>query len=241
MQKRLSVRGSLAEIGVHHGKLLILLHLLARSDEGTVGWDLFLAQEENPDRSGRGDREATLRNLRRAGGDLERVSLIQANSLELSVDEARAALREPARLFSVDGGHTAECAYNDLGLALATAGEKGVIIVDDFFNPMWPGVAEGVTRFLREHPGALHAVCIGGNKVVFARPGAAAEYKGSEELQAALPFQWSTFFGAPVIIYDSRARRYVERWLRTSGVWRSERVRRAAHELNALTNRLIGS
>src|SRR5262245_20325013 len=56
IQKRLEIRGPICEVGVHHGKLFILLHLLTIAPEASVGWDLFERQGENVDQSGRGDR-----------------------------------------------------------------------------------------------------------------------------------------------------------------------------------------
>src|ERR1035441_9365724 len=54
-QRRNGTRGSVAEIGVHHGKLFMLLCLLRNEGEIAVGYDLFDRQNENIDRSGEGD------------------------------------------------------------------------------------------------------------------------------------------------------------------------------------------
>ena len=54
-QNHSKVFGSVGEIGVHHGKLFILLNLLTREDEHSFAIDLFNEQKENIDRSGLGD------------------------------------------------------------------------------------------------------------------------------------------------------------------------------------------
>src|SRR5215831_3331880 len=50
-QKAQGVNGPVCEIGVHHGRLFILLHLLTDSGERSVAWDLFERQSENIDQS----------------------------------------------------------------------------------------------------------------------------------------------------------------------------------------------
>jgi hypothetical protein len=42
----------------------------------------------------------------------------------------------------------------------------GVIILDDYFNEMWPGVSEGVHRYFRELHGVL-PFATGANKMLF--------------------------------------------------------------------------
>jgi hypothetical protein len=41
LQRRFGVRGGMGEIGVHHGRLFVLLHPLSRPDELSAAWDLF--------------------------------------------------------------------------------------------------------------------------------------------------------------------------------------------------------
>ena len=42
-QDRLGIRGPVAEIGVHHGRFFMLLHLMASADERSIAYDLFEA------------------------------------------------------------------------------------------------------------------------------------------------------------------------------------------------------
>jgi hypothetical protein len=72
-------------------------------------------------------------------------------------------------LFSIDGGHTAEIAHNDLSIAAESIGADGVILLDDFFNEWWPGVATGTSQFLRDSPSTIIPFAIVGNKVFFAK------------------------------------------------------------------------
>jgi len=75
-QHALSMRGGVAEIGVHHGKLFILLYLLSRTPEKAVAIDLFADQHLNVDLSGSGDLHKFRRNLAQHADD-ERLVLHQ--------------------------------------------------------------------------------------------------------------------------------------------------------------------
>lgn len=175
IQKEMGIVGAVSEIGVHHGRLFILLHLLSDQSEKSVAWDLFERQEENVDRSGLGNRSIFVENLRKNGCDLERIKIFSENSMNLTVETVLEASEGKLRLFSIDGGHTAEVTYNDLSLASQTLREGGLIILDDFFHEAWPGVAEGTCRYMREHDNALFPVIIAGNKYIFTNNECAAK------------------------------------------------------------------
>ncbi len=164
-QAGFGVTGGAVEIGVHHGQMFILLALCLADDERAVGIDLFERQAENVDGSGKGDREILKANMREAGVDLERVQLITANSLDVTAEAIVASLGEPARLFSVDGGHTPELTVNDLQVAHATVADGGIVILDDAFSPMWPGVIQGLITYL-EQPDCLKPFALLGNKTL---------------------------------------------------------------------------
>ena len=202
IQRDLGVRGGTGEIGVHHGRLFILLHLLCAEDEPSGAWDLFEDQDQNIDASGRGDYQRLLANLQEQGCDLGRIQLVKANSLDLDSDQVRQVLGGGVRLFSVDGGHTAALTYRDLQTASGALAEGGIVILDDYFNDQWPGVAEGALRFLIDHPERLFPVAIGGNKVFF---GASAEWAAryQEALARSGPgaHKISELSGKPVLVF----------------------------------------
>ncbi len=167
-QQRLDgMTGAVAEIGVHHGQLFILLALETSPGELAVGFDLFENQAENVDRSGEGDREVLERNLLVNQIDRDRIRLVTANSMDLSPNDVLNYCNSQVRMFSVDGGHTAELTHNDLALASKVLAPGGIVILDDYFNEMWPGVAEGTQQFLAQNPGALIPFGVGSNKVCF--------------------------------------------------------------------------
>jgi hypothetical protein len=145
-QERLGVQGGVCEIGIHHGRSFILLHLLASGH--AAAYDLFEQQGENVARSGLGDKDLFLLNLKRHGCDASRIVVKSRNSLALTAAEVMADTQGQVRLFSVDGGHTAEITASDLCLAESTLARGGLVILDDFFNEAWPAVAEGACRYL---------------------------------------------------------------------------------------------
>lgn len=157
--------GGVCEVGVHHGRLFILLALLRRQGEVAIAIDIFENQHLNIDFSGAGNREKFWANVDRCVGSREEIVTLCADSLTLSPEEVlTVADDQKIRLFSVDGGHTTQHLLNDVKLAANVLSRRGIVIVDDFYNPDWPGVNEGVIRYLSESP-ALSPFCYGDNKL----------------------------------------------------------------------------
>lgn len=167
-QRSLGVVGGVAEIGVHHGKLFILLYLLGQPTEKAVAIDLFEDQHLNVDNSGSGDLAKFRRNLERHA-DSTRLVLHQGSSMDLSSAVLTRLADGPLRFISVDGGHTAEITAHDLATAETAIAEGGIIVVDDVFNEQWPGVGDGVRRYFERRPN-LVPFAIGANKTYFCRP-----------------------------------------------------------------------
>jgi Methyltransferase domain len=171
-QKRMNVRGNLFEIGAHRGKSAIFLAHLASRQEILGVCDLFDQQELNVDHSGCGSRVLFEKNMR-----------MHARTTNLRVFAKPSAQLTPedtttiCRFFHIDGGHRPQDVYTDLETADRALLPHGVVAVDDVFNPSWPGVSEGVYRFLSERPKVFAPIAIGGNKVLFARPGMAQHYR----------------------------------------------------------------
>ena len=143
------VRGDVAEIGVHHGQLLIFLMMMLRNEEQAVAIDLFEEQHLNIDASGKGDRETMTGNVERYVPKLaSRLTVIAGDSTRLKPGELRGPRRSQVRLFSVDGGHTRDVVINDLFLAADALHDAGVVVLDDVFNAYFPGVGEGLSAYV---------------------------------------------------------------------------------------------
>ncbi|HEX2062243.1 MAG TPA: class I SAM-dependent methyltransferase, partial [Thermoanaerobaculia bacterium] len=167
VQKREGIAGNLFEIGVHHGKTALFLTRMARAHDTVGVCDVFDRQELNRDRSGEGNLHIFLRHL--AGAP---VRIFAKLSSELTAEETTTQ----CRFVHIDGGHRPQDVIADLHTADRALQPEGVVAVDDVFNPNWPGVSEGFYAFLRES-NAFVPIAIGGNKVLLARPSAAARYE----------------------------------------------------------------
>lgn len=160
-QKRADVRGNLFEIGVHHGKSAAILGAMLQAGERLGACDLFEEQQGNVSASGKGDRVIFEETMRRFGID---VTIHAKPSGELTTEE----IDGPVRFFHVDGGHNADEAFADLELAAEVTGPGGVIVLDDPWSVIWPGVTEGAVHFLDSHDD-WGPLLLGLNKFVMVR------------------------------------------------------------------------
>jgi hypothetical protein len=118
------ISGNMMEIGVHHGRLFILLALGCQSGETSLAVDLFEQQHLNSSRFGAGRPHA----LDRQSGIIRAewpYTLITANSAMLG----RSFIR--LRFASIDGGHSRCTICKDLSLAQRMLGPAGVVALDD--------------------------------------------------------------------------------------------------------------
>jgi hypothetical protein len=165
------IRGALAEIGVFHGKSFMPLALLRQPDERCIAIDCFEDQSANIDASGEGDSTAFRGNvettLRVCGGEQsdrednseenaderdEWLKILEMDSSNLVTNDAPLRSANPdslIRIFSIDGCHTAEATFADLTVASNAMHPEGVVVVDDVFNPDWPGVVTGLFDWKR--------------------------------------------------------------------------------------------
>jgi hypothetical protein len=199
VQRAAGYYGAVGEIGVHHGKLFILLLLTAASGEGNFAIDVFEQQYLNRDQSGRGDRGKFLENVRKwAGGD-QQVSIITRSSLEVRRADILDRCGE-VRLASIDGGHTRECVLNDLRLIESVLTKHGVVIIDDYFNCAWPDVSAGVAEYLLDQKSQLCPFAISPNKLYLTARANGEFYRA--QMRKRLPLnKTNQMFGADVDIY----------------------------------------
>src|SRR3954469_25323178 len=227
-QRELGVTGPVAEIGVHHGKLFILLSLLRRPGERAVALDLFEDQERNVDRSGHGDRDRFTTNLQRHQPAAPDVVVQQADSNDLDGTALRALAGGPLRIVSVDGGHTADLTEHDLRTACDALADGGVVLLDDCFNEFFPAVSEGAQRFLRDRRD-IRAVGAGGNKTFLCHEAYADNYREAIAERAAQLYLYTLeheFVGAPFLSVFPRTRRAaVPYWRRYVRDWVTSRLR----------------
>ena len=193
--------GGIAEIGVHHGKLFILLYLLCSGNEAAVAVDLFSHQDLNIDGSGAGDLARFKQNLRRHA-DLSRLVVHEGDSTQLTSEQLMELGRGPLRLISLDGGHPAALTARDLAICEGALADGGIIVLDDCFNGAWPGVSDGVHQFFSA-PRTIVPFALGANKTFFCRYPFVSRYADAlKELDASAAEQ--EFLGHSVVCFAHR-------------------------------------
>lgn len=170
IQNKLEFAGGAVEIGVHHGRFFIALANLCDPSTDLVAIDVFDDQKKNIDGSGKGDEAAFRRNVdAHCNKRNDDIRTIKADSLNLRVGEPGGVEGGKFRFVSIDGGHTAMHAYNDLLLAEHLLGEGGVVFVDDILNHHWMGVMEGVMKYRMFSPAALVPFLVTANKMMMCK------------------------------------------------------------------------
>jgi hypothetical protein len=168
-QKSTNVCGNIAEIGVHHGKYFIVLKNLCGSAEFAIAVDVFEDQHLNIDGSGLGDR-AKFEDYISHFSNHSNLIILKRDSISLNVEDIiSAGDGSRVRLFSIDGSHTTAHTCSDLMIAAEALATGGVIILDDLYNPYWPGVQEGFHRFMELKHTEFCVFCIGDNKAYLCR------------------------------------------------------------------------
>jgi len=183
------ITGDMFEIGTYHGRSAALLASLLREDEQLGVCDLFgleAVSHEPPTRvniadappvngAARGFLPTFVDNMRRWGPEAsaERMRIFRGSSAALTAADTGTR----CRLVHIDGGHEAADVAADLAVADRALLDDGVIVLDDFHNFAWPGVAEGFFRFMHECPGRLAPLAIGFNKGIVCRPAAHAAWR----------------------------------------------------------------
>lgn len=212
VQKTNGVGGDIFEIGVHHGRSAIFLGRMVQPPRESLGvCDIFGDQVENVSRSGYGNKEIFERNIRKFLPDTVNIRIYNRPSKDLSPEE----IGGEYRFFHIDGGHNPDETLSDLQLAAASVIREGVIALDDPLNPKWPGVSEGLFRFLSGNKDHC-ALVIGFNKLVLVRRQFADLYaqefdKPEQRTRYKILSPWEmkilTFMDHPLrIFYENRSR-----------------------------------
>jgi hypothetical protein len=204
VQRSAGVTGGVAEIGIHHGRLFILLALLRREGEPAVAIDLFEDQHLNVDSSGSGNRAVFESNLRQWDPRAADVRVEKADSWTLDGPKLEELAGGPLRLISVDGGHTAELTVHDLTTACDALTPGGVVVLDDCFNEFFPTVAEGAQTFFRSRPDVVPFFA-GGNKTLICHADRADGYRTGlvdRLIRYPLRTEERIFLGRPIAVAE---------------------------------------
>lgn len=165
-QREHSVSGSIAEIGVHHGKLFFIISHIGNEATKLIAIDLFDDQQKNIDASGSGSAVVFQRHVDTLFPELApRIKVVSADSMSLTTSMRSQVFEEPVRVFSVDGGHTVQHVINDMLVAQDVLAPRGTVMLDDFMGPLWPSVTEGFFQYMAAHNYRLAPYLIFQNKL----------------------------------------------------------------------------
>lgn len=201
------IEGDVLEIGVHHGLSAVIVASMA-SDRKFVTVDLFEdLQDHNVSGSGSGNNHEFLRNMSRFFDDLSFVRTIKANSSSLSAN----VLGSEFSFCHIDGGHTPEETFKDLDLCCRLLMPGGLLALDDYFNPAFPGVSEGANEFRLEQQDKLTPIAIGFNKVLFQRSGSNIDLNSNFSARFEnIPTERSVLWGTPVNHFTKKLRPFFD-------------------------------
>jgi hypothetical protein len=145
IQLKENITGDIFEIGAYKGKLTLLLATFLRKDSELLFVnDIFDNQHLNISRSGiDANLNDFMKNIKLLFENPHFLRLLIKSSSELTIENTT----NDIRMFSVDGGHSEQETYDDMMLASKAINDKGMIIVDDFYNSDWPEVRKGVEKY----------------------------------------------------------------------------------------------
>ncbi len=197
------IKGSLAEIGVLHGKSFLPLYIFCGQGSTAVAIDLFVTRPQGPKSPVIDNHKIFIRHVQIYGrDDCKKLRVIKANSLSVDAERIKKeSNREGFRIFSVDGAHTSEATLRDLQNAHATLVKGGVLMIDDYFQPTWPGVSEAFNRFMSQTGMDLKPFFIGFNKILLTQASYAEAYRKFIVEGMGEPQKRSVFFESEVLVY----------------------------------------
>ncbi len=155
VQDQLQIKGDVAEVGVYHGKSLVLLSLLKGPDERLLGFDLFDQDHQ----------QKTERNIQNYGVDAE-LSLIKGLTSEIAHSDLDAMIPNPLRFLHIDAGHEYHEVLEQLYLFSPYLADLGIVAMDDYQDREFPGIEAAVLDFAEvDRPRRFVPFLASGNKL----------------------------------------------------------------------------
>ena len=157
-----SILGNMLEIGVYKGRsaLISSLHLGEQEKFLLIDSTPYIKEAQkhlDPILSNRG-------------------YYIQKMSYDLEIEHFK-DVRHGCRWVHIDGEHTGRAVINDLEFCEQILSDDGILILDDFFNPVYPQLTEAAFSFLQNNKFKLSMFLCGWNKAYLARPMFAVKYR----------------------------------------------------------------
>lgn len=163
-QRDNQILGKMGEIGVFKGKSLVKLCQYSRAWEGLFALDISFTNENIVE---------VRKNINKilSSYDTNQIMFICAFSKYMSshnIDEG--SFYKNTRFFHIDGGHSGIDTYNDMKLADDLLSYEGILVLDDFPNPMYPGIKEAYYTYVTQHPESFKILVTSPSKCYCCRP-----------------------------------------------------------------------
>lgn len=168
-QKESRITGNCLEIGIWHGKSAALTAGYIESDQQFLMIDA-IAERLRPH---------VTETFAAVGLDLAdpRYKFVQSYSQDTLDHVGTEQLKQRFRMIHIDGLHDGRTVYTDIEIADRLCAENGVVILDDFFSPAFPGLTASYYAYAQAHPYSFVLIMVGARKGVLARPKYAESYR----------------------------------------------------------------
>lgn len=167
IQRSFGITGSLCELGVWHGKSLVLMSRFAADGERCYGYDLF--PDDLKDRAW-----ANVQRFGKPGA----VELVACDSATLTTESLAGRLGAGVRFLHIDAGHEYHEVMHQLVLFAPFVLPGGIIVMDDYHDREFPGIESATLDFAEiDRPRRFVPFFSGGNKMYLCEPHRAQEYQ----------------------------------------------------------------
>lgn len=147
LQNACGPHGDILEIGTFFGRSASIIATLMRPGERLVVCDAYNTNTTIDKYPNYPSVEQFRENVRLVAPDFDQASLVIHNCLS---KDLKLPPDDRFRCAHIDAGHSHEEALFDLRLVADHIVKGGLIIVDDYLHPSWPGVTTAVEAFLKE-------------------------------------------------------------------------------------------
>jgi len=197
------INNPVAEIGVFHGKFFIGL-VETKGVQNNYAIDVFDMQAFNLDGAGEGNLAKLRENLSLSKVAIDRVKFLRADSMTLTEKDVFDIRSETGgfSFFSVDGCHRTEHTINDAKIAMSLTIPQGLVCIDDYGNPHWPGVQEGIAKLYFTECPRFIPLAFGYGKLFLCHISYHArlfDIVGESLRQASVPVKVVKYFGYDVL------------------------------------------
>jgi cephalosporin hydroxylase len=156
------VTGDICEIGVAYGRSAIALSNYRREGDSLYLYDLCIDVPK----------EESSANINRYGTGRDIIWRV-GDTMDLT--EKDIEFNYPLRLLHVDGSHEHDAVLKDLTNFSPKVHKEGVIVMDDYNDPEYPGVTSAILQFVFENPEWV-IFAIGQNKAYLCQRDSADKY-----------------------------------------------------------------